>query len=123
MPFVRGGEPPNVIGRIGSGLPYATFVVEPEMIVFLKRGLEDERAEIDEFIHNGWVLAAVPAPGADPCSEGVAEVLSRNGQAALDAARGYVGELTNLINSLEEAAKAYGLVDDANAATFGREPG
>jgi hypothetical protein len=123
MPFLQEGQSAEPSGEIGSGLPPATLVVQLDKILFLKRGLEDERAEIDRFISNkGWALSAVPPPGADPCSEGVAEALSQNGQAALEAARGYVDELTNLINSLDETAKAYGLTEDANVAKFGQEP-
>jgi hypothetical protein len=123
VPFVQRGGSAEPTGVIGSGLPPATLVVQPDKILFVKRGLEDERDTILTFIRDkGRLLTSVPPPGADPCSEGVAEALSQNGQSALDAAKGYVEELTNIIDSLDETAKAYGLVEESNADKFGREP-
>ena len=113
MPFVQGDGSAEPSGPVGSGLPPATLVVQPDKILFVKHGFEDERDALRSFInHKGRMLSSVPPPGADPCSEGVAEALGQNGQAALDAVAGYVDELTNIINSLGEAAKAYGLVEE-----------
>jgi hypothetical protein len=123
MPFLQEGESAEPGGEIGSGLSPATLIVQPDKILFLKRGLEDERDAILSFItKKGRMLSSVPPPGTDPCSEGVAEALSQNGQAALDAATGYVEELTNIIDALGETAKAYGLVEESNADKFGQGP-
>lgn len=121
MPFLQEGDAAEPSGQIGSGLPPAKLVVQPDKVLFVKRGFEDERAEVDRFIRNkGHMLNAVGPPGADPCSEGVAEALSQNGQAALDAAQGYADELTNVINALDEVARAYGLLEETNTDKFGR---
>ncbi|MFL6140381.1 MAG: PE domain-containing protein [Labedaea sp.] len=123
MPFLQEGAPAEPGGEIGSGLPPAKLIVQPDKILFLKRGLEDERDKIRSFInHKGRMLSSVPPPGTDPCSEGLAEALSQNGQAALDAATGYVDELSNIIDALDETAKAYGLVEESNADKFGKGP-
>ena len=63
----------------------------------------------------------MPPLGADSCSEGVAEALSQNGQAALDSTQGYVDELTNVIDALDEIARAYGLLEESNSDRFGQE--
>jgi hypothetical protein len=123
VPFVRGGDSAEPSGQIGSGLPPATLVVQPDKILFVKRGFEDERDRIRSFINDkGHLLADVQPPGADPCSEGVVQVLGQNGQSALDAARGYVDELTNIIQSLDDAARICGLAEQANADMFGQGP-
>ncbi|HET9143231.1 hypothetical protein [Actinophytocola sp.] len=123
VPFVQGGDSAEPSGQIGSGLPPATLVVQPDKILFVKRGFEDERDRIRSFINDkGHLLVDLRPPGTDPCSDGVVDVLGKNGQSALDAARGYVDELTNIIQSLNDAATDYGLVEQANADKFGQGP-
>ncbi len=116
MPFI---ESHDTSGAIGSGLPTANMIIAPDKILALKRGFEDRRAIVQEFMtFEGRNLADVRSPGADPASEGGAEVLGRNGQTALDATQGYIDQLTKVIDALDASARQYGLVEDTNTQTF-----
>lgn len=120
MPFLEGDEPS---GRIGSGLPPATLVVAPDKILQLKRRFEDRREKVFAFmLGEAENLLVVPPPGADPCSEAGVEALGQNGQAAMDALQGFVSELTDAIDALEQAAHLYGLVEESNTTAFRLEP-
>ncbi|MGH3859421.1 PE domain-containing protein [Actinokineospora sp.] len=93
--------------------------VEPDKILALKRRFEDRREIVREFIDlKRDALVSVRPPGTDPCSEKTVAALGENGASALDAARGYINELTAVIDSLSEAARTYGLVEDNNAQAF-----
>lgn len=119
MPFVAADGASEPLGAVGSGLPAATMVVDPDKILQLKGRLEDRREKVIAFMTNERRnLAVVPSPGTGPCSEGAAEALGQNGQLAMDALNGFVTELTNVIDVLNESAQLYGLVDEANAAAF-----
>ncbi len=116
MPFIEGG---NTSGAIGSGLPTANMIIAPDKILALKHGFEDRRDIIREFITVEYdSLANVRPPGADPASAGGAEALSENGRTALNATRGYIDQLTRVIDALDASARQYGLTEDANAQTF-----
>jgi hypothetical protein len=93
--------------------------VEPDKILALKRRLEDRRDIVFDFIRlNGDALVHVPSPGADPCSEKTVAYLGENGVSALEAAKGYVDQLTAVVDSLADMARTYGLVEDANTSAF-----
>lgn len=117
MPFVQVG------GEIGAGLPAARLVVEPDKVLALKRGFEDEVDRVREWLWvNGHRLRDVPPPGADPCSKQTVRALGENGQTALDAAWGYADQLKQAAAALGEIARAYGLVEDDNTGKFREEP-
>jgi PE family protein len=121
MPFLQEGGSAAPLSKIGSGLPPATLIVQPDKVLALKHDFEQELGKVHQFItQKGHLLATIPPPGADPCSEGTVEALGQNGQSALDAATGYVRELTNIINSLDEIARAYGLLEETGADRFKR---
>lgn len=56
--------------------------------------------------------------GADAVSSDAAEAFNENAQAAIDAAFGYLEELKAVLDGLDQAAKAYNLVEDTNTQTF-----
>ena len=120
MPFLKdegGTEQP--LGEAGSTLPAATLVVHPDQVLQLKRRLEDRRDKIVKFIEDERDnLTHVPPPGADPCSARVVQAFGKNGQEALEATQGFVNELNKVIDSLDEAARMYGLVEESNTDTF-----
>lgn len=119
MPFLQDDSSAEPLDKIGAGLPPATLVVEPGKVLALKQGVEKERDKVQQFItYRGHLLASIPPPGSDPCSEGTVEALGENGQSALDAATGYVEQLTNIINSLDETAQTYGLQEATSADRF-----
>lgn len=124
MPFLEDGISFEAPGRIGSGLPKATLVVQPDQVLHLKRRLEDRRDKIELFMRNERDnLTVVPPPGADPCSREGVEALSQNGQSAMDALDGFVAELTNVIDALDEAARMYGLAEESSTEAFRQGPG
>lgn len=123
MPFKEGGsvESDLVGGRVGSGLPAARLVVDPEQVRALWDGIEQERVEVEKWLlANFHKLDFVPRLGTDPCSKESAEALSKNGQAAVEAAQGYVQQLRNVAEALAEIAHEYRLMDDEGAGKLGR---
>ena len=122
MPFKEGGsvESDLVGGRVGSGLPAARLIVDPEQVHALRDGIEQERVEVEKWlVANIRKLNYVPRPGTDPCSKESAEALSENGQAAVEAAQGYVQELRRVVQALGEIAHEYRLMDDESAGRLG----
>ena len=119
MPFLQVDETNDPLGPVGAALPAATLVVQPDKILQLKRRLETRRDKIREFMTaERENLVNVPPPGTDPCSTRAVEALSQNGRSALDATTGFVVELTNTIDALDEAARLYGLVEESNVDRF-----
>ena len=122
MPFLQVDHTDDPLGKIGSALPPATLVVHPDQVLRLKHRLEARRqAVVDLMLAELDNLARVPPPGTDPCSTRAVDVLGQNGQSAIDASKGFVLELNNMIDSLGEAARMYGLVEDSNTDRFRRE--
>lgn len=125
MPFLQEDgsvetNPPA--GRIGSALPLAQLVVDPQQVLTLKHGIEAECARVDTWLtDNRYRLQRVQRPGTDPCSEEIAQALAENGQAAVDAASGYVTQLGNVAQALGDIAKAYGLTEEESSRRFPRE--
>lgn len=124
MPFLQeNGGPTAVGGEIGSGLPAARLVVDPDKMPALQRGFEDEAERIRDWLQtNRYRLSDVPPPGEDPCSKATVRALGENGQSALDAAWGCVEQLKQVAAALGEIARAYGVMEEDNTGKFRREP-
>lgn len=120
MPYLHdgGGGAAQPGGAIGSGLDMATMVVQPENILTLRNELAEIRDEVLEFLQNEAWLMRVQPPGADPVSKDGAEAFTQNADSAIEAATGYVRELTSVIDNLDETARVYGLVEETNTDTF-----
>lgn len=120
MPYLHdgGGGAAQPGGAIGSGLGMATMVVKPENILALRNDLTEIRDEVQDFLEYEGPLMFVRPPGADPVSKDGAEAFSQNAESAIEVAYGYVKELTMVIESLNETARAYGLVEENNTDTF-----
>src|SRR2546430_10466098 len=123
MPFLQEGDSVEagfVSGPVGYGLPAAELVVDPNKIIELRNGFENELKRVrDWFMRNQRRLASIDPPGGDPCSGDTAAALGENGQSALDAARGYVDQLEKVAFALNEIANAYGLREQENTRTLG----
>jgi hypothetical protein len=122
MPFKEGGsvESDFVAGQIGSALPLARLVVDPDKVLSLKHGVEEERDRVRDWLYaNRWRLHDVPQPGTDPCSGDACTTLGENGQSAVHAAEGYVAQLGNVAAQLDEIAKAYRLTEEDNTGKLG----
>lgn len=120
MPYLNdgGGGAAQPGGAIGSGLGMANMVVQPENILTLRNELTEIRDEVVDFlVHEGQLMFVRP-PGADPVSRDGAEAFTENAASAIEAANGYVRELTSVIDSLDQTARAYGLVEETNTDTF-----
>lgn len=120
MPYLHdgGGEAAQPGGAIGSGLGMATMVVQPENILTLRNDLTEIRDEVRDFLQYESPQMFVQPPGADPVSKDGAESFTQNAESAIEAAHGYVDELSRVIESLDETARAYGLVEESNTDTF-----
>ncbi|MBC6448071.1 PE domain-containing protein [Actinokineospora xionganensis] len=120
MPYLHdgGGGAAQAGGAIGSGLGMATMVVKPENILALRNDLTEIRDEVRDFLRYESELMRVRPPGADPVSRDSAEAFSQNAGSAIEAADGYVMELSAVIDALDETARAYGLVEETNTDTF-----
>jgi hypothetical protein len=124
VPFLQNDGSADPIGEVGSALPAATLVVQPDKILQLKARLEARRDAVQDFMREGREnLAIVPPPGGDPASKGGVEALGRNGQSAMEAMDGFVSELSRVIEALDEAARQYGLVEESNAERLRQVPG
>lgn len=123
MPFLQEGgssEADVMGGPVGSGLPAARLVVDPEHVLALRDGIEQECARLEAWlVDNRSKLNVVPPPGADPCSDESAKALGENGGAAEKAAWGYVKQLRSVADALGEIADEYRLTEDENAGAFG----
>lgn len=126
MPFLQeaGSVEVGLIGgRVGSGLTAARLIVDPDKVMALKRGIEEEQRRVREWLlANKNRLSSVREPGTDPCSEESVRALGENGKAALVAAEGYVAQLKNVADALSEIARAYGLTEEENTQRFPWEP-
>lgn len=111
MPFVPAGE-------VGSGLGLATLRVDPDQVVRLKTRLAAIRDKVLNFLVDKRETLNVRPLGADPVSAETAQAFNENAQTAIEAAWGFVDELTQVVDSLDAAVKAYDLVDDTHAQAF-----
>lgn len=123
MPFLQdgGSVEANLVGsRAGSSLPPARLVVDPDQILALKHGIEQEQLRVKEWlVANGHRLNTVRQPGTDPCSGESAGALGENGEAAVRAADGYVVQLGRVVDALGEVARGYRLMEDKNTGRLG----
>ena len=120
MPFLQEGDSVES-DYVTAPPPAARLVVDPGKVLLLKRGIEEERERIGDWLKTNWRrLNSVRQPGSDPCSEETAKALSENGEAAVRAATGYVTQLLKVAEALGDIAKAYRLTEDENARRLER---
>jgi len=115
MPFLEqgtSGEPMRSLGRV------TTMRVDPTMILQLKAELQPIHDEVHDFLVYEAEGMVVRPLGADPVSRETADAFNENSQAAIQAAWGYVDELKNVLDTLDQAARDYNLVEDTNEQTF-----
>jgi len=99
------------------------MLVDPDKLERLKSSLEDEVDVIQEWLYaNLEPLTKIDSPGSDPCSRDTMQIMSQNGQAAIDKARAYVARLRMVAEKLHESAVAYGVTEEHNAAGLRRGP-
>ncbi|MCT2583038.1 hypothetical protein [Actinophytocola gossypii] len=113
------------VGAAGSGVPIPEYrmIVPPDKLLTLKKGIEDERDRLRNWlIDNEHKLRDIPPPGSDPCSIDTMKIMSENCGQAADAVWAYVDRLDKMATKLGETAATYGLVEDENTAKFREEP-
>jgi hypothetical protein len=99
------------------------MVVDPDKLMQLKKGIEDEADRVRGWLFaNGERLFKIDPPGKDPCSQDTMPIMAQNGQSALSKVDTYVDRLMMVSEKLHESAVAYGVTEDHNAATFRQEP-
>lgn len=124
MPFLQEGSvgAEFVGGPVGYGLPAAELIVDLDKIVELQHGFENELVRIRKWLNENDVrFSIVGPPGGDPCSQDTVCAFGENGDAAIEAMRGYVAQLESVAFALDKIANAYGLTENANAHTLGHE--
>lgn len=102
----------------GTGPSTSTLRVEPEQVLELKAELQAIHTEVEEFLYGSGRAMTMRPLGADPVSSETAQAFNENTQAAVDAAFGYLEALEGILNALDQAAKTYNLVEDANTMAF-----
>jgi hypothetical protein len=118
----RGGDHGVYIDTSGQTEP-GRMIVDPDKLVLLKQGIQDERDRIANWLfQNRSRLRTIESPGEDPCSKAAMAVLGQNGQMALGQGDAYVDRLTEVVRKMAESATAYDQVEDATAAAFRRGP-
>jgi PE family protein len=110
MPFWKDGT--------DAGPSTSTLRVDPAQVLQLKAELQPIYDEVEEFLARRAPVMMMRPLGADPVSSETAQAFNENSQAAIDAARGYLAELKNVIGTLDQAAKTYNLVEDNNTQVF-----
>ncbi|OLF16747.1 PE domain-containing protein [Actinophytocola xanthii] len=99
------------------------MVVDPDKLLQLKQGIEEERDRVAEWIlRHGRQLAEVESPGGDPCSRDAIAIVSENGGIATAKGAAYAARLDIVIDKMRESALAYGLIEETAAATFRQGP-
>jgi hypothetical protein len=111
MPF-------NLTGATDTGPSKSTLRVEPDQVLRLKAELQSVHDEVEQFLLANELAWGVQPLGADPVSRETANAFNENASAAFDAAYGYLDELKAVLDTLDQAAKTYDLVEDTNAQTF-----
>jgi len=115
MPFLEqgtSGEPMRSLGRV------TTMRVDPTMILQLKAELQPIHDEVYAFLTDDAQGMAVRPLGADPVSRDTADAFNENSQAAIETAWSYLEELKNVLDTLDQAARDYNLVEETNEHTF-----
>lgn len=116
MPFLTGDT-----GTQDTAASPSTLRVEPDQVLKLKAELQTIHAEVEEFLYGTGRAMTMRPLGADPVSSETAQAFNENSQAAVDAAFGYLEALGGILDSLDQAAKVYNLVEDTNAQAFRRD--
>lgn len=111
MPFaptgVTGSDPGTVILR-----------VDPDQILRLRDRLAAVREHVHEFLVKKSELLDVRPLGADPVSVETANAFNENARSAVEAADGFIDELTHVVEALGEAATAYKLTEDTHEQVY-----
>ncbi|MBP2334577.1 hypothetical protein JOF41_000755 [Saccharothrix coeruleofusca] len=114
MPFLASGD----AGGTASTASGVTMQVEPGRILALKARYTAVRNMIQDFL-DGQEYNLIAKPLADDeVSKDAAGVFAENATAAIDVTRHFIDELNLNIDQLDQAAKTYNLVDDANHNTM-----
>ncbi|MCP2165356.1 PE domain-containing protein [Goodfellowiella coeruleoviolacea] len=109
------------VGQPAGPAPYGgqvKLVVSPDQVLTLKQEFETLRDEVRDFLFDESENLAAKPMGADPVSYDVADTVGQNAETAVECARNYVAQLNGVIDSLEQQAKQYALVEDANTNAF-----
>lgn len=101
-----------------TGASTSTLRVEPDQVLSLKAEIQSIYDEVGEFLELKTPAMMMQPLGADPVSSDTADAFNENTQAAIDAARGYMKALKGVLDSLDEVARTYNLVEDTNTQTF-----
>ncbi len=112
MPFRPGDT------NIGPTTSPSTLRVDPDQVLQLKAELQPIHDEVYEFLNRKASGMMMRPPGADPVSSDTADAFNENAQAAIDAARGFMGELKRVLDTLDQTIKTYNLVEDTNTQAF-----
>jgi hypothetical protein len=102
----------------GTGASTSTVRVDLDQVLRLKAELQPIHDEVETFLTRGASGMMMRPLGADPVSSETAEAFNENTQTAIDAARGYIAELKNVLDALDQAVQTYNLVEDANTQSF-----
>lgn len=112
MPFRKGDT------DTGPNTSPSTLRVDPDQVLQLKAELQPIHDEVENFLNHRAPAMMMRPPGADPVSSDAAKAFNENAQAAIDAAFGYLNELKQVLDTLDQAAKTYNLVEETNTHTF-----
>lgn len=100
--------------------PSVTMRVHPDRVIALKRDLEAVRLKVVTFLRERGRNLRVPSMAGDPVSKRASEAFTANADLAIDVAYRFVTELTNNIESLQQAIDNYNLTEEENTSTFDR---
>jgi ElaB/YqjD/DUF883 family membrane-anchored ribosome-binding protein len=96
----------------------STLQVDPDQVLQLKAELQPIHDEVENFLRSKAPAMMMQPLGADAVSNETAQAFNENTQAAIDAARGYLDELTKVLGALDQAVRTYNLVEDTNTQAF-----
>ncbi|GDY33963.1 PE domain-containing protein [Gandjariella thermophila] len=97
------------------------MIVQPDKVLALKKELEDARNRVRDFLQDKADYLRVPPMAADPVSKDASGAFTATAETAVRVAWAYVAQLSNTIDGLDQAAKAYNLAEDTNTSTFNRQ--
>jgi hypothetical protein len=92
------------------------FTVTPEAIPRLRSDLQAVRDRIRNLIEAGRHPLWMGPLGSDPVSATFAQLHNHNAEVAIARAIDFAHQLQDVINTLDQQAKAYGITEDANTA-------
>lgn len=118
----RGGDDKVYIDSGGLAGP-GRMVVDPDKLLQLKQGIDEERDRIARWLlDNRERLYQVDSPGHDPCSDDAVDLMGQNGMTAVTKADRYVHQLAALTEKLGESALTYEVVEDGSTTAFRQGP-